>query len=419
MSVEDGGRRNRQEVMIELQELGNARDSNRHPRLDSQATNGLKEATVKIGTSHHLQVPDGCHLVTWLNCPDVATFSGRATQVAPSRSMEQHENHTSVDMFILLGLSDEKELQLILFPVFLGIYLVTLIWNLGLIIVIKINSNLHTPMYLFLSSLSFIDICYSSSISPRMLSDFLRGEKRISFMACATQYFVIAWMGLAECCLLATMAYDRYIAIGSPLQYSAIMVPGRCWKMIAGACASGFLSSLVHVVPCFHLSYCGPNIIQHFFCDIPEVVSLSCSNPFMCQMIVFLVAVFVGLVSLLVILLSYGFIAASILKISSVKGSAKALNTCASHLAAVILYYGTALSVYMHPGSGHAMKHKVLSIFYPIFVPMLNPLIYSLRNKDIKEALERVRKRKHIYLSKNNIWASIIINIRKMEVRIC
>ncbi|XP_062951192.1 olfactory receptor 5A1-like [Cynocephalus volans] len=320
--------------------------------------------------------------------------------MASSRSMQGDRNHTSVDMFILLGLSDEKELQLILFPVFLGIYLVTLIWNLSLIILIKINSILHTPMYFFLSSLSFIDICYSSSISPRMLSDLLRAEKTISFMACAIQYFVAAWMSLAECCLLATMAYDRYVAIGSPLQYSAIMVPGRCWKMIAVAYGTGFLCSFIETVSCFHAYYCGPNIIQHFFCDIPQVISLSCSNPFICQMIVFLVAISVGLGSLLVILLSYGFIAASILKISSVKGSAKAFNTCASHLSTVILYYGTALSVYMHPGSGHAMKHKVLSVFYLIFVPMLNPLIYSLRNKDIKEFLKGVTKRSPLILKK-------------------
>ncbi|XP_008591277.1 PREDICTED: olfactory receptor 5A1-like [Galeopterus variegatus] len=338
--------------------------------------------------------------------------------MAPIRSMEGDGNHTSVDMFILLGLSDEKELQLILFPVFLVIYLVTLIWNLGLIILIKIYSNLHTPMYFFLSSLSFIDLCYSSSISPRMLSDLLQAEKTISFMACATQLFVVAWMGLAECCLLASMAYDRYVAIGSPLQYSAIMVPGCCWKMIAVAYGTGFLSSLAETVSCFHLFYCGPNIIQHFFCDIPPVISLSCSNPIFCQMIVFLVAISVGLGSLLVILLSYAFIVASILKISSVKGSAKALNTCASHLATVTLYYGTALSVYMNPGSSHSVKHKVLSFFYLIFVPMFNPLIYSLRNKDIKEALKGVTKTLHTYLSTNNFWTAFIITIRKMEVRI-
>nr|XP_044606458.1 LOW QUALITY PROTEIN: olfactory receptor 1440-like [Equus asinus] len=312
--------------------------------------------------------------------------------------MEENRNHTSVAVFVLLGLSDEKELQLIFFPVFLGIYLVTLLWNLGLIILIRMDSHLHTPMYFFLSFLSFIDICYSSSTSPRMLSDFLKDEKMISFIACATQYFVASWMCLTECCLLAAMAYDRYVAIGRPLQYSAVMAPGLCQKMVAGACGSGFLSSLAETIPCFHLYYCGPNIIPNFFCDITHIISLSCSNPFISQMIFFLVAFFIGFGSFLVILLSYSFIAASILKISSVKGSAKAFNTCASHLVVVTIFYGTGLSVYMHPNSGHSEKQdKVLSVFYVILIPMLNPLIYSLRNKEIKEALKRVIKRaKHL-----------------------
>lgn len=269
--------------------------------------------------------------------------------------MEENRNHTSVAVFVLLGLSDEKELQLIFFPVFLGIYLVTLLWNLGLIILIRMDSHLHTPMYFFLSFLSFIDICYSSSTSPRMLSDFLKEEKMISFIACATQYFVASWMCLTECCLLAAMAYDRYVAIGRPLQYSAVMAPGLCQKMVAGACGSGFLSSLAETIPCFHLYYCGPNIIPNFFCDITHIISLSCSNPFISQMILFLVAFFIGFGSFLVILLSYSFIAASILKISSVKGSAKAFNTCASHLVVVTIFYGTGLSVYMHPNSGHSL----------------------------------------------------------------
>ncbi|XP_006876544.1 PREDICTED: olfactory receptor 5A2-like [Chrysochloris asiatica] len=311
-----------------------------------------------------------------------------------SRSTERNGNHSSVTMFILRGLSDEKELQLILFPIFLGFYLVTLIWNLGLILLIKMDSHLHTPMYFFLSFLSFIDICYSSCISPRMISDFLKLEKSISFIACATQYFVGSWMALTECCLLAAMAYDRYVAIGSPLQYSAIMSAGLCGKMAAGACVSGFLSSFSQTVSCFNLYYCGPNIIQHFFCDLPQILSLSCSNPYVTQIILLLLAIFIGFGSLLVILLSYGFIAASILKISSGKGSAKAFNTCASHVAAVTLYYGTGLSVYLHPNSGHSMKQdKVLSVFYVIIIPMLNPLIYSLRNKEIKAALKRLIKR--------------------------
>ncbi|XP_003422807.1 olfactory receptor 5A1-like [Loxodonta africana] len=311
-----------------------------------------------------------------------------------SRSVGRNGNHTSVAMFVLLGLSDEKELQLILFPIFLGIYLVTLIWNLGLIFLIRMDFHLHTPMYFFLSFLSFIDICYSSSISPRMLSDFLKNEKMISFFACATQYFVAAWMALAECCLLATMAYDWYVAIGSPLQYSAIMVPGLCGKMVAGAYVNGFLSSLSQTVSCFQLYYCGPNIIQHFFCDLPQIISLSCSNPFVAQMTLLLVAIVVGFGSLFVILLSYGFILASILKISSGKGSAKAFNTCASHLATVSLYYGTALSVYLCPKSNQSMNQdKVLSVFYVITIPIFKPLIYCLRNNEIKEALKRLIKR--------------------------
>ncbi|XP_049747766.1 olfactory receptor 5A1-like [Elephas maximus indicus] len=311
-----------------------------------------------------------------------------------SRSMGRNGNHTSVAMFVLLGLSDEKELQLILFPIFLGIYLVTLIWNLGLIFLIRMDFHLHTPMYFFLSFLSFIDICYSFSISPRMLSDFLKNEKMMSFFACATQYFVAAWMALAECCLLATMAYDRYVAIGSPLQYSAIMVPGLCGKMVAGAYVNGFLSSLSQTVSCFQLYYCGPNIIQHFFCDLPQIISLSCSNPFVAQMTLLLVAIVVGFGSLFVILLSYGFILASILKISSGKGSAKAFNTCASHLATVSLYYGTALSVYLCPKSNQSMNQdKVLSVFYVITIPIFKPLIYCLRNNEIKEALKRLIKR--------------------------
>ncbi|XP_003419577.2 olfactory receptor 5A1-like [Loxodonta africana] len=314
--------------------------------------------------------------------------------MAANRPVEWNGNHSSVTMFVLRGLSDEKELQLLLFPIFLGTYLVTLVWNLGLILLIRMDSQLHTPMYFFLSFLSFIDICYSSSISPRMLSDFLKDEKTISFIACAIQYFVVAWMGVAECCLLAAMAYDRYVAIGSPLQYSAIMAPGLCGKMVAGVYVSGFLSSLSQTVSCFNLDYCGPKIIQHFFCDLPAIIPLSCSNPFVSQIILLLAAIFIVFGSLLVTLLSYGFITASILKISSGKGSAKAFNTCASHLAAVTLLFGTAFPVYMRPSSSQSMKQdKVLSVFYVILIPMLNPLIYSLRNKEIKAALKRLIKR--------------------------
>ncbi|XP_049636785.1 olfactory receptor 5A1-like [Suncus etruscus] len=319
--------------------------------------------------------------------------------MAPGRPVADSRNHTSVSIFVLLGLTENKELQLLLFPVFLGIYLVTLIWNLSLIILIKMDSHLHTPMYFFLSFLSFLDVCYSTTISPRMLSDFLKEQKTIAFAACATQYFFVSWLGLSECCLLTVMAYDRYVAIGNPLQYSAIMVPDVCKKMVTGACGSGLFSSLVQTVPGFNLDYCGPNIIEHFFCDIPRIFPLSCSDTFILQMIIFLLAIFVGFGSFFLILLSYGFIAASILKISSIKGSLRAFNTCASHLVVVTLYFGTGFFVYIQPTSIHTKNQdKVLSVFYVNIIPMLNPLIYSLRNKEIKEALKRVTERVNNYL---------------------
>ncbi|XP_006900540.1 PREDICTED: olfactory receptor 5A1-like [Elephantulus edwardii] len=315
-------------------------------------------------------------------------------QMASGRSMDWKGNHSSVTVFVLVGLSDEKELQLTLFPIFLAIYIVTLLWNVGLILLIRMDSHLHTPMYFFLSFLSLIDICYSSSINPRTISDFLKKEKTIPFIACAIQYFVFTWMGLSECCLLAAMAIDRYVAIDRPLQYSAIMSPGLCWRMVAGVYLTCLSSSFAQAVSCFNLHYCGPNVIQHFFCDIPQILPLSCSDPFISQTILLLAAIFIVFGSFLVTLLSYGFIAVSILKMSSGKASAKAFNTCASHLTAVTLFFGTALSVYMCPDSGQSVKQdKVLSVFYVIIIPMLNPLIYSLRNKEIKEALRRAIKR--------------------------
>ncbi|XP_054999750.1 olfactory receptor 5A1-like [Sorex araneus] len=193
------------------------------------------------------------------------------------------------------------------------------------------------------------------------------------------------------------MAYDRYVAIGNPLQYSTIMVPGLCRMMAAGALGTGFFCGLVETISAFNLYYCGPNFIQHFFCNVPEIVVLACSSPFISQMILFFVVTSVGFVSLLIILLSYGYIAASILKRSSVKGSLKAFNTCASHLAVVTIFYGTALAVYGNPPSSHSDKqNKILSVFYILIIPMLNPLIYSLRNKDIKAALKRgIKKSRH------------------------
>ncbi|XP_007995530.1 olfactory receptor 5A1 [Chlorocebus sabaeus] len=307
-------------------------------------------------------------------------------------------NSSSVTMFILLGFTDHPELQALLFVTFLGIYLTTLAWNLALIFLIRGDTHLHTPMYFFLSNLSFIDICYSSAVAPKMLTGFFWEQKTISFVGCAAQFFFFVGMGLSECLLLTAMAYDRYAAISRPLLYPAIMTQGLCTRMVAGAYVGGFLSSLIQASSVFRLHFCGPNIINHFFCDLPPVLALSCSDTFLSQVVNFLVVVTVGGTSFLQLLISYGYIVSAVLKIPSAEGRWKAFNTCASHLMVVTLLFGTALFMYLRPSSTYSLgRDKVVSVFYSLVIPMLNPLIYSLRNKEIKDALWKVLERKKVF----------------------
>ncbi|XP_005577826.3 olfactory receptor 5A1 [Macaca fascicularis] len=307
-------------------------------------------------------------------------------------------NSSSVTMFILRGFTDHPELQALLFVTFLGIYLTTLAWNLALIFLIRGDTHLHTPMYFFLSNLSFIDICYSSAVAPKMLTDFFWEQKTISFVGCAAQFFFFVGMGLSECLLLTAMAYDRYAAISRPLLYPTIMTQGLCTRMVAGAYVGGFLSSLIQASSVFRLHFCGPNIINHFFCDLPPVLALSCSDTFLSQVVNFLVVVTVGGTSFLQLLISYGYIVSAVLKIPSAEGRWKAFNTCASHLMVVTLLFGTALFMYLRPSSTYSLgRDKVVSVFYSLVIPMLNPLIYSLRNKEIKDALWKVLERKKVF----------------------
>ncbi|XP_040351692.1 olfactory receptor 5A2-like [Herpailurus yagouaroundi] len=304
-------------------------------------------------------------------------------------------NNTIVTKFILLGFSDHPQMKIFLFVLFLGIYLLTLAWNLSLIALIRMDSHLHTPMYFFLSNLSFLDICYVSSTTPKMLSDIITGQKTISFVGCATQYFVFCGMGLTECFLLAAMAYDRYAAICNPLLYTVLISHTLCFKMVAGAYVGGFLSSLIETYSVYQHDFCGPNRIDHFFCDLPPVLVLSCSDTFASQVVNFIVGVVVGMVSVLVILISYGYIVAAVLKISSAKGRSKAFNTCASHLTAVSLFYISSVFVYLSSSSGGSSSFdRFASVFYTVVIPMLNPLIYSLRNKEIKDALRSLQKKR-------------------------
>ncbi|XP_038173069.1 olfactory receptor 1440 [Arvicola amphibius] len=303
-------------------------------------------------------------------------------------------NNTAIAKFILVGFSDFPKLKLVLFVVFLGIYLSTVVWNLGLIVLIRIDPHLHTPMYFFLSNLSFLDFWYISSTTPKMLSGFFQKPKSISFMGCAMQYFFFSSLGLAECCLLAAMAYDRYAAICNPLLYTVIMSPSLCVQMVVGAYITGLFGSLIQLCAILQLHFCGPNVINHFFCDLPQLLALSCSETFPLQVLKFVIAVIFGVASVLVILISYAYIVTTIQKISSVASRVKAFNTCASHLTAVSLFFGSGLFVYMQPSSDHSQGYdKMASIFYTLVIPMLNPLIYSLRNKDIKDALKRCKKR--------------------------
>lgn len=302
--------------------------------------------------------------------------------------------NSTITMFILLGFSEFPKLTVVLFSVFLGIYLMTVSWNVGLLSLIRMDSHLHTPMYFFLSNLSLLDICYVSTISPRMLADFFQKQKSISFVGCTMQYFFFSSLGLTECCLLAAMAYDRYAAICNPLLYTAIMSPTLCVQMVAGSCITGFLGSFIQLCALLQLHFCGPNVINHFFCDLPQLLILSCSDTFFFQIMTSVLTVIFGLASVLIIMISYGYIVATILRITSAEGRTKAFNTCTSHLMAVTLFFGSGAFVYLCPGSdGSLSQNKLASVVYTVIIPMLNPLIYSLRNKEIRDALSRWKKR--------------------------
>ncbi|XP_003422803.2 olfactory receptor 5AN6-like [Loxodonta africana] len=309
-------------------------------------------------------------------------------------AIAEGRNDTTVTSFILLGFSEFPNLTIVLFSVFLGIYLMTMSWNLGLFTLIKMDSHLHTPMYFFLNKLAFLDICYISSTAPKMLSDFFQEQKSISFTGCTVQFFFFCSLGLTECCLLATMAYDRYAAICRPLLYTAIMSPTLCLKMVVGSCITGFFGSFIQLCALLQLHFCAPNIINHFFCDLPQLMTLSCSDTFFLQVIISVLTVIFGLISVLIIMISYGYIVATVLKITSAEGRSRAFNTCASHLTAVTLFYSSGTFVYLWPSSDDSLSQsKLASILYTAVIPMLNPLIYSLRNKEIKDALNRWKER--------------------------
>ncbi|XP_028914899.1 olfactory receptor 10A7-like [Ornithorhynchus anatinus] len=301
------------------------------------------------------------------------------------------ENFTYITEFIFLGLSVQPRVQLMLFIIFLFFYLLTLAGNVVIITVICMEPQLQTPMYFFLANLSFLDICYTSTNVPQMLSNLVGERKTISFTRCATQMYFSLSFGMIECILLGVMAYDRYVAICHPLHYTVIMNRAMCVQLGMTSWISSFLSSLVINALTSSLPYCGPNVVNHFFCEVPTVLRLACTDTTLPEMVVFVFSIIIVFIPFLLIVVSYAHILLSVLRRQSTTGRRRAFSTCVSHLTVVALFYGTAIFVYMRPQSGASQASgKVIALVYTVITPMLNPLIYSLRNQEVKGALRKV-----------------------------
>ncbi|XP_063804727.1 olfactory receptor 5AP2-like [Pseudophryne corroboree] len=297
----------------------------------------------------------------------------------------EDSNITSPERFILLGLSDVPYLQVICFLVFLLIYVTTLSGNLLLILVMRINPKLHSPMYFFLSNLSVIDVGFSSSIVPVILMNTLARDRSISRLGCAAQMFFSLTLGATECIILAVMAYDRFAAICKPLYYNIIMSKKLCFCLAAGSWSVGFINSIVHVPLTFQLPFCRSHLVNHFFCEVHPFLRLSCRDTRLNDILMYISAGIIVICSFILTLISYVHIISSILKIRYAQGRYKAFSTCASHLNVVTLFYGTIMFRYLQPHSSYSHETDiVVSILYTTVTPMLNPFIYSVRNKDVK-----------------------------------
>nr|XP_025735115.1 olfactory receptor 5B21 isoform X1 [Callorhinus ursinus] len=304
------------------------------------------------------------------------------------------DNSTKATEFILLGLTDDPNLQVPLLLVLLFIYLITLVGNRGMMVIVLSDPHLHTPMYFFLGNLSFIDLGYSSAVAPKTVATLQSGSKVISYNGCAAQFFFFVGFATVECYLLACMAYDHHVAVCRPLHYTTTMTAGACALLTVGSYVRGFLDASIHTANTFRLSFCASHEINHFFCDIPPLLAFSCSNTRINNLAVFCVVGFSVFFVLLVILLSYLFIYIAIQRMRSAEGRKKAFSTCASHLIAVTIFFFFFFSniiMYLQPSSSQSMDmDKIASVFYSVVIPMLNPLIYSLRNKEVKNALWKV-----------------------------
>ncbi|XP_048341925.1 olfactory receptor 1020-like [Sphaerodactylus townsendi] len=302
----------------------------------------------------------------------------------------QMRNKTLVTEFMLTGLTDIPELQILLFMMFTAVYAFTLVGNLGVIALIRLSPQLHTPMYFFLSHLSFLDVCYSSSVTPKLLADLLREKKLISSAGCFIQLYFYAAFATTECYLLAVMAYDRYVAICSPLLYLVTMSLRKRVYLIAVAYAAGIVNALVHTVAASRLSFCGLNTLNHFYCEGPPLFAISCSDVSFNELLMFVCVGFNLITTVVTILVSYTCILTTILKISSSKSRQKTFSTCTSHLIVIIIFFGGLSVMYARPSSRQSHNlDKIVSVLYIVVTPMVNPMIYSLRNNEVRNAFRK------------------------------
>uniref|UniRef100_A0A8C3YSX9 Olfactory receptor n=1 Tax=Catagonus wagneri TaxID=51154 RepID=A0A8C3YSX9_9CETA len=293
--------------------------------------------------------------------------------------------------FLLEGFQGGLQTQALLFALFLALYKVAVLGNLTMIVVITLDARLHSPMYFFLRNLSFLDLCYSSVIYPKALANFLSSSKAISFGGCATQFFFFSMMGTTEGLLLAAMAYDRFLAICSPLHYTITMCPSACVRLVLSCYSGGCLNAILQTSFTFRLPFCRSNHIDHFFCDVIPLLQLACTNTAINELVLFGICGLLVVGTTLVVFVSYAYITVTILRMRSGAGRHKLFSTCGSHMTAVSLFYGTLFIMYAQPGAVESTQQgKVVSVFYTLVIPMLNPLIYSLRNKEVKEALQRL-----------------------------
>ncbi|XP_013208405.1 olfactory receptor 5K3-like [Microtus ochrogaster] len=307
----------------------------------------------------------------------------------------RENNNSLITEFILVGFTDQQNLQTLLFLVFFAIYLITMVGNLGLVVLIYMERRLHTPMYIFLGNLALMDSCCSCAITPKMLQNFFSVDRKMSLNECMVQFYFFSLAETADCFFLATMAYDRYVAICNPLQYHSMMSKKICLHMITGTYIAGNLHSIIHVGLLFRLTFCKSNVIKHFYCDVFPLYRLSCVDPYINELVMLILSSSIQTFSITVVLISYFYILFTLFTMKSNEGRGKALSTCASHFLSVSIFYGSLLYMYAHPHSVNEGDNDIpVAVFYTLVIPLLNPFIYSLRNKEVINVMKRSMKKR-------------------------